>query len=240
MDRTRALGAEALGTFWLVLGGCGSAVLAAAFPGTSASASSACRSPSASPWSRGPTPWATSPAATSTRRSRGSVGRQEVPRQGRGPVHRRPGPRRHRWPRCAPVGIPRVSPASSAPALAGRQRLRRPPRPAGTPSARRSSPRSCITAVFLLVILGVDRPAGPGRLRPPRHRPRPHPDPPHQHPGDQHVGEPGPLAPARRCSSAAALEQLWFFWLAPIVGAVIGAVIHRFIAGDTAGTAEIS
>ncbi|MET0881115.1 MAG: aquaporin, partial [Acidimicrobiales bacterium] len=36
------------------------------------------------------------------------------------------------------------------------------------------------------------------------------------------------------------LEQLWFFWLAPIVGALIGALIHRFIAGDTAGTAEIS
>lgn len=30
MDR-RKLGAEALGTFWLVLGGCGSAVLAAGF-----------------------------------------------------------------------------------------------------------------------------------------------------------------------------------------------------------------
>ena len=29
---TRALGAEFLGTFWLVLGGCGSAVLAASFP----------------------------------------------------------------------------------------------------------------------------------------------------------------------------------------------------------------
>ncbi len=31
MDRTRAIGAEALGTYWLVLGGCGSAVLAADF-----------------------------------------------------------------------------------------------------------------------------------------------------------------------------------------------------------------
>src|SRR5215471_19250405 len=30
---TRKLGAEFLGTFWLVFGGCGSAVLAAAFPG---------------------------------------------------------------------------------------------------------------------------------------------------------------------------------------------------------------
>ena len=32
MDMSRRLGAEFLGTFWLVLGGCGSAVLAAAFP----------------------------------------------------------------------------------------------------------------------------------------------------------------------------------------------------------------
>lgn len=31
MDRNRALGAEALGTFWLVLGGCGSAVVSAQF-----------------------------------------------------------------------------------------------------------------------------------------------------------------------------------------------------------------
>jgi len=37
------------------------------------------------------------------------------------------------------------------------------------------------------------------------------------------------------------LEQLWFFWLAPVVGAVIGAVVHRFISGDTAtDDAEIS
>ena len=28
------------------------------------------------------------------------------------------------------------------------------------------------------------------------------------------------------------LEQLWFFWLAPVAGAVIGAVIHRFVSGD--------
>src|SRR3984893_9694490 len=32
MPRTRKLAAEFIGTFWLVLGGCGSAVLAAAFP----------------------------------------------------------------------------------------------------------------------------------------------------------------------------------------------------------------
>src|SRR4026207_1596856 len=32
MAMSKRLAAEALGTFWLVLGGCGSAVLAAAFP----------------------------------------------------------------------------------------------------------------------------------------------------------------------------------------------------------------
>jgi len=39
--------AEFIGTFWLVLGGCGSAVLAAGFPGVGmASGSSGCPSPS--------------------------------------------------------------------------------------------------------------------------------------------------------------------------------------------------
>lgn len=33
MNLSQRLAAEAFGTFWLVLGGCGSAVLAAAFPG---------------------------------------------------------------------------------------------------------------------------------------------------------------------------------------------------------------
>jgi aquaporin Z len=29
-----------------------------------------------------------------------------------------------------------------------------------------------------------------------------------------------------------ALAQLWLFWLAPIVGGVLGAVVYRAIAGD--------
>ena len=46
MPIARRLAAEFIGTFWLVLGGCGAAVLAAAFPSW-ASASSAWRWPSA-------------------------------------------------------------------------------------------------------------------------------------------------------------------------------------------------
>ena len=46
MDQMRKYVAEAIGTFWLTFGGCGSAVLAAAFP-ESGSACSACRSRSA-------------------------------------------------------------------------------------------------------------------------------------------------------------------------------------------------
>ena len=29
-----------------------------------------------------------------------------------------------------------------------------------------------------------------------------------------------------------ALGQLWLFWLAPIVGGVLGAVVYRAVAGD--------
>jgi aquaporin Z len=37
------------------------------------------------------------------------------------------------------------------------------------------------------------------------------------------------------------LEQLWFFWLAPIAGGLLGAVIHRVISGrELPGEAEIS
>ena len=50
-----------------------------------------------------------------------------------------------------------------------------------------------LTAVFLAVIMGTtDKRASKG-LRRARHRLGAHPDPPHQHPRHQHVGEPRPL-----------------------------------------------
>ena len=37
------------------------------------------------------------------------------------------------------------------------------------------------------------------------------------------------------------LEQLWFFWLVPVAGGVLGALVHRFVAGDrSTDDAEIS
>ncbi|MFT7671255.1 MAG: aquaporin Z [Planctomycetota bacterium] len=34
-----------------------------------------------------------------------------------------------------------------------------------------------------------------------------------------------------------AVSQLWLFWLAPIVGAVIGAITYKFIGGEEKGAA---
>jgi len=36
-----------------------------------------------------------------------------------------------------------------------------------------------------------------------------------------------------------AIEQLWLFWVAPIVGAALAAVVYNFVAADeTAGKAK--
>jgi aquaporin Z len=36
------------------------------------------------------------------------------------------------------------------------------------------------------------------------------------------------------------LEQLWFFWVFPILGGAIGAAIHRFVVGDKAEEVDIT
>ena len=48
-----------------------------------------------------------------------------------------------------------------------------------------------MTAMFLFIILGCHPWPGAGGLRPDRHRPRPDPDPPDLDPGHQHLGQPG-------------------------------------------------
>ena len=49
-----------------------------------------------------------------------------------------------------------------------------------------------LTFVFVLVIHGATARPRAGRVRAAGHRPHADADPPHQHPGDEHVGEPGP------------------------------------------------
>lgn len=36
-----------------------------------------------------------------------------------------------------------------------------------------------------------------------------------------------------------ATSQLWLFWVAPIVGGILGAVVYRFIGGETPATARV-
>jgi aquaporin Z len=92
-----------------------------------------------------------------------------------------------------------------------------------------------MTMFFLIIILGsTDRraPAGAGA-----DRDRPGAD---AHPPDQHSVTNTSVNPARSTGVAIfqgswALQQLWLFWLAPIVGAVLGALSYRFIGDDGKG-----
>ena len=201
-DAPPARRAEFLGTFWLVFGGCGSAVLAAGFADSpSASASSASRLAFGltvahhglrrRPHLRRPLQPGRHPRA----------GRRRAVRvAGRAAVRRRAGPRRHRRGR-RPWVI-----ASGWPGFAARPAASPPTATATTRrAATRCSPclrhRGRAHRVLPAVIMGPPTP-GPAGFAPLAiglsltliHL--------CQHPGDQHVGEPGPVDRARRSSPA--------------------------------------
>ena len=197
------LGAEVLGTFWLVFGGCGSAVLAA---------KSSPRRPARSSLGIGFLGVALAfgltvltmayavghvsgghfnPAVTIGLAVGGRFAWRDVPpyivtqvarrhRRGRGPLGHRHGQ--------APASIGR--PAASPPTATASTRpaatrcvacLRRRGRPHGLLPARHPGRhRHARPAGFAPIAIGL----------------APDADPPGQHPGHQHVGEPGPLAPA--------------------------------------------
>ena len=187
---TAKLAAEFLGTFWLVLGGCGSAVLAAAFPelgigflGVSLAFGLTVLTGA----------YALGPISGGHFNPAVSVG---LWAGGRFPAAQ-----------LLPYIVAQVIGAVVAAGvlyliasgkagfdLAGRLRVERLRRAlAGRVQLRLGarSPRSCMTFMFLIVILGATHKRASAGLRGPRDRPGADADPPDQHPGDQHVGEPG-------------------------------------------------
>ena len=196
------LSAEFIGTFWLVLGGCGSAVLAAAFPdvgiGLLGVSLAFGLTVLTGAYALGPISGGHFNPAVSV----GLWAGGRFPAAHAAAVHRRAGRRRHR---------------RRGRALPHRQRQRRTSAsPAGSPPTATASTRRAairwrpalvcevvMTFMFLLDHSRRHAQARAGRLRGPRHRPRADADPPDQHPGDEHVGEPGAQHRRPRCSSAA-------------------------------------
>jgi len=237
MRRTRAMGAEALGTYWLVLGGCGSAVLAANFPGANVGNSLGIGLLGVSlafgltvvtgAYALGHISGGHfNPAVTiGLWAAKKFEGRDILPYVAAqvigailasltlwGILEGRPGfESSGNW--LAANGFADASPGGYAFGAALLAEV-------------------VLTAVFLIVILGItDRrapagfaPLGIGLCLTLIHL----------------VSIPvtnTSVNPARSTGPALLvggenLEQLWFFWVAPIAGAVIGAVIHRFVSGD--------
>ena len=85
------------------------------------------------------------------------------------------------------------------------------------------------TFFFLFIIIGTTSKGAADRFRRHPDRPRADPDPSHHDPGHEHVGEPGAQHRAGSFAGGAYIGQLWLFWVAPIVGAVIAGLLTRWM-----------
>ena len=95
-----------------------------------------------------------------------------------------------------------------------------------------------MTFFFLLVILGVTGPGAPAGVGAPGRRRGPTPIPPISIPVTNTS-----VNPARSTGPAVfvgdwATEQLWMFWLAPLVGAVLAGLVHTYVIAERPETVE--
>ena len=222
--------AEFIGTFWLVLGGCGSAVLAAAFPELGIGLLGV-----ALAFGLTVLTMAYAIGHISGCHLNPAVSRRPVRRAGAS----RPAERAalHRSRRCSAAIVAARACSTSSPAARRASSLA-----AGFASngygehspGGYSLPAALVTEIVMTFMFLIDHPrrdrrARAGRLRADRDRPRADADPPDQHPGDQHFGEPRAQHRVRRSSSAVGRsQQLWLFWVAPLAGAVLAGAVYRW------------
>ncbi len=211
MTMVRRAAAEAVGTFWLVFGGCGSAVIAAAFPevgigllGVSLAFGLTVLTMA---YSLGHISGChLNPAVTVGLWIGGRFPGRDIP-----------------WYVVAQVvgatvaAIVLLMIASGAPGFDLQssglaQNGYGSESPGGYAMASGLIAEVVLTAGFLIVILGSTDSRAPAGLRPNRHRPRADADPPGQHPDHQHIGEPGAKhragAARRRAGDRAAVVLL--------------------------------
>ena len=89
-----------------------------------------------------------------------------------------------------------------------------------------------LTAFLVFTVLVGDGPDRQRRLRGDPDRPRADADPPRRDPDHQHLGQPARSIGPALFVGGWALEQLWMFIVAPLVGALLGAVLHRALFAE--------
>ena len=97
---------------------------------------------------------------------------------------------------------------------------------------------ACLVAEVVLTLMflgdrsGCDGPAGTAGFRSDCNWSRTDADSPDRHSCDQPLGESRAQHGSSSLRGCWAVEQLWLFWLAPIVGAAIAGVLYPAVAGE--------
>ena len=95
-----------------------------------------------------------------------------------------------------------------------------------------------MTMMFLFIIMGATHGKRAGGFCAAGDRTGAGDDPSGQHPRHQYVGESGAQhRPGLVCRRMGA-GQLWLFWVAPLIGGVLGGVIYRWLSEQPAGTVQ--